>query len=706
MSDGRNRLASEKSPYLLQHARNPVDWYPWGDEALARARAEDKPIFLSVGYSTCHWCHVMERESFEDAEVAALMNAHFINIKVDREERPDVDRVYMTFVQATTGRGGWPMSVWLTPELAPFFGGTYFPPDGKFGGRPGFASLLTQLAKAWREKRDEIAAGASETVAQLREVINRAAPPRALDDAVARAAFEAFRQSYDERLGGFGGAPKFPRPVTHEFLLAYHARTGDSEAARMVLHTLRAMHNGGMYDQLGGGFHRYSVDALWHVPHFEKMLYDQAQLARSYVDGYQLSGDAALAATARGVLDYVLRDLRDAEHGAFYSAEDADSPLPENPSEQAEGAFYVWTKDEIEALLEADDAALFCEHYAIAAEGNADDPHGELSGKNVLHVVATVEEQAERAALATDDVRVSLDGARARLLQARAARPRPHLDDKVLCAWNGMMIGAFARAGRVLGEPRYIEAAARAARFVRETLLDGETLALWRRYRDGERAVAAYLEDYAQLTHALVELYQARFELDDLLLAERLADHAIERFFDRDEGGFYATDGRDTSVLLRIKDDYDGAEPSGNSVMALELVRLAALVGRDDLRARAEQTIAFFSGRLEQMPQVMPLMLVAAERLRDPPATLVIAGERDADDTRALLGAAERSFRPDMVVLLADEAARAALGERLPYLAAMAPRDGAATAYLCRDQRCEAPTTSADALAAELAAPR
>ena len=700
-----NRLIEEKSPYLLQHAYNPVHWYSWSEEAFRQAREQDRPIFLSVGYSTCHWCHVMERESFEDAETAELMNRWFVNIKVDREERPDVDRVYMTYVQASTGSGGWPMSVWLTPDLNPFYGGTYFPPEDRFG-RHGFRTVLEKIAEVWQQQRDVVVRSSENTTAQLRgagAVFGR----QLVDSSVLYRTFKVFQQAYDRRHGGFGAAPKFPRPVTHNFLLRYFARSGDEEAARMVLATLSAMAKGGMYDHLGGGFHRYSVDGFWHVPHFEKMLYDQAQLAVSYLEGYQISRDEFFARIARETIEYVLRDLTDPASGAFYSAEDADSPLEAGRPERAEGAFYVWTQPEIEQLL-GPDAELFNSRYGVKAKGNAEDPHGELAGKNVLHVMRSLEEMAS-AGRTAEEVEEALEGAHQKLRAGRDRRPRPHLDDKVLCAWNGLMISALARAYQVLGhEPiasRYLDAARRAARFLTSTLWNEREATLYRRYRDGQVAFQGYLEDYAFLIQALLDLYEACFELEWLRLANRLTERMTELFWDAEGGGFFATSGRDPSVLLRLKDDYDGAEPSGNSIAALNLLRLATMLDRTEWRQKAELTLQTFSVRLTEAPQALPQMLVAFAFQQDEPTQIIIAGEHDDPHTQALLRVVHERFLPNKVLLLADAMARAELSPTLPFLAAMTPRNSRSTAYVCRHYACERPVDEPAALSELLGNP-
>ena len=584
---------------MLQHAHNPVDWHPWGEAAFEKARLENKPIFLSIGYSTCHWCHVMERESFENEEIAALMNRDYVAIKVDREERPDVDRIYMTFVQATTGSGGWPMSVWLTPELKPFFGGTYFPPENRWG-HPGFGSILTQIAQAWGSDREKIYESASGVVEQLKKHVelapNRAGAP--FDAAAMESAFSIFRRTFDSRLGGFGGAPKFPRVSVHHFLLRYYARTKNQEALDMVLLTLREMARGGMNDQLGGGFHRYSVDDRWFVPHFEKMLYDQAQIAVSYLEAFQVTGDRQYADTARRILDYVLRDMTDAG-GGFYSAEDADSVItPEHPDLKGEGAFYIWSDEEIRRLLNQPAADWFCYRYGVREGSNVEsDPHGEFTGKNILYQAHTVEETARHFGRPPSEVQGELDRAAAILLAARAQRVRPHLDDKILTAWNGLMISAFAKGGAVLDDARYAEAARRAAEFVIGHLYDPASGTLLRRYRAGDAAIPGFLDDYAMFVQGLLDLYEAQFDRRHLELAVRLTGKQQELFEDTEAGAFFSTEADDRRLVLRVKEDYDGAEPSGNSVAVMNLVRLAHMTNRAAFRTSAERTLAAFASR-------------------------------------------------------------------------------------------------------------
>ncbi len=619
-----NRLSSEKSPYLLQHAGNPVHWRPWGEEAFEAARQEGKPVFLSVGYATCHWCHVMAHESFEDPGVAAVLNEHFIAIKVDREERPDVDRVYMAFVQQTTGGGGWPMSVWMTPGGRPFYGGTYFPPAERWG-KPGFRDLLLEMARLWREERGRVERVAESVVERLAGT--GVAEPGADVPGVGAldAATQEFLSSYDWRNGGFGGAPKFPRPSELLFLLLEHRRTGDRQLLDVVAHTLTAMAAGGMRDQIGGGFHRYSVDARWRVPHFEKMLYDQAQLVLAYLEAARATGDPGFVDVAEDTLRYVQREMT-SEEGAFFSAEDADSLPPGAPvgAHATEGAFYLWSMDEIERLL-GPDARAFCERYGVERDGNAlADPHGEFTGRNILYEAQPTEAIAGDLDGSVDDVTAALKRARQVLLRTRDMRPRPQLDDKVLTAWNGLMIAAFARASRVVPEfcaarcqstGRILglaEAARAAASFIRERMWNPTTGQLLRRFRDGEAAIDAFAEDYACLIFGLLELFEAggdRAWLDWALELQRRQDAL---FWDEGAGGWFSTDGRDRTILWRFKEDYDGAEPSASSVSVHNLqafVRLGA--APDDAPEKIARTLKLFSTRLTKMGRAVPMMLAA-----------------------------------------------------------------------------------------------
>jgi hypothetical protein len=694
-----NRLANEKSPYLLQHAHNPVDWYPWGPEAFDKARREDKPIFLSVGYSTCHWCHVMERESFEDESIAALLNESFVAVKVDREERPDVDRVYMTFVQATSGGGGWPLSVWMTPDLRPFFGGTYFPPEPR-QGRPGFASILSQIAAAWESDRDQIVESAGDVVEQLRQHLDGQAggAPRpglfGIDRRLLDSGFYAFRRGFDVRLGGFGGAPKFPRPSVLNFLLRYHAATRNQEALDMVLLTLREMAKGGIDDQLGGGFHRYSVDDHWLVPHFEKMLYDQAQLATSCLEAFQITGEAEYAAVARRTLDYAMRDMRHAG-GGFYSAEDADSAADTAYAEEkSEGAFYLWRAEEIRRVA-GPAAEWFCYRYGVEERGNAT---AEFEGRNILCQAHSVEETAGRFGRPAEEMRAALAQAEGALLEARARRPRPHLDDKILAAWNGLMISALALGGAVLDEPRYAEAARAAAGFLFSHMYDAPNGTLLRRYREGEAAIPGFLEDYALTVQGLLDLYEAQFEVEWLEMAARLTRKQMELFEDREGGGFFSAVGG-PDLVLQVKEDYDGAEPSGNSVAAMNLLRLARMTGRSEFREAAERTLSGFSAKLDAAPSALPQMLAACEFLLGGPREVVLVGARGGADTAALVRELHSRFAPNRVALLVDSPeTRRKLAEGIPAIESMGMVQDRATAYVCRDYACQAPVCEAEKL--------
>ena len=623
----------------------------------------------------------MERESFENEAIAAILNENFICIKLDREERPDVDRIYMTYVQATTGGGGWPMSVWLTPDLKPFVGGTYFPPDDRYG-RPGFATALNRIAEAWSKDRDRIVTSSENVLDQLRKE-SQFGPASGL--VVSRDTLESgysvFRRTFDTRRGGFGSAPKFPRPVTHNFLLRYYARTKNPEALDMVVATLHAMAKGGMNDQLGGGFHRYSVDANWFVPHFEKMLYDQAQLAVSYLEAFQITGDQALADTARHIFDYVLRDMLDPE-GGFYSAEDADSVIdPAKPEEKGEGAFYVWTQAEIENALGQPAAKYFCRHFGVEPNGNVhEDPHGEFTGRNILY---QAEEDEEPASIAESKIK---------LLALRSKRVRPHLDDKVLTAWNGLMISAFAKGGAILSESRYTQAARRSADFILGRMYDPKTGLLLRRYRLQDAAIPGFLDDYAFFTQGLLDLYEADFHLPYLQAAIRLTEKQLELFEDKSGGGFFSTAAGDSSLVMRMKDDYDGAEPSGNSVTACNLLRLAQMTDRKDFRDASDRLLRAFAPRIGAQPVMAPQMLAAYEFSLSKPKQIVLVGR---EGLPALLHELNSRFVPHKIVLMVDgEASRKALSAYLPIIEIMTEKDGKATAYVCENYTCQLPTAA------------
>lgn len=667
-----NRLAQEKSPYLLQHAHNPVDWFAWNEEAFARARTENKPIFLSIGYSTCHWCHVMERESFEQENIGAYLNEQFVSIKVDREERPDVDKIYMTFVQSTTGSGGWPMSVFLTPDLKPFFGGTYFPPDARHG-RPSFLQLLQQISQLWQERREDIAASAEEIHAKLElKLSNTPTEDFLLNAEIVRRAGAMFKEAYEPQHGGFGGAPKFPQPSIPSLVLHYAQRFNDGEATKMVLHTCDAMAAGGIHDQLGGGFARYAVDAEWLVPHFEKMLYDNAQLAQLYLDAYLVSNDARHADTVRDMLDYILRDMTHPD-GGFYSAEDADS-------EGQEGKFYCWTQDELSKLLTVDEFNVAAKHFGITKQGNfIDHSHPQpLQGLNVLSIV-------NPAMLGADQT--LLTAATKKMCVVRATRIRPHLDDKILASWNGLMLGAFARASAVLGEEKYRVAAEKNLSFIQTKLWDAKAQTLFHRWRDGERDSVQLLEAYAFQLSGGMDLYEATLAPKHLDFAIALAEAMLAKFYDAENGGFWQGAANAKDLILRVKDDYDGAEPSGNSVATLALLKLGAITGQKQFTAAAEKTLNLFAHRLQNFPQALPFMLHAVDFQLEEPRRVVIAGETGSAQAKELLHAAHSVYQPNKIIL-GNTGAVEEFARTLPA------KDGAVV-YLCTGNICQPPTSDA-----------
>ncbi|MBA4146564.1 MAG: thioredoxin domain-containing protein [Verrucomicrobia bacterium] len=668
-SQHTNRLAKEKSPYLLQHQHNPVDWFGWGEEAFQKAREENKPIFLSIGYSTCHWCHVMERESFEIEQIGEFLNKHFVCIKVDREERPDVDKIYMTFVQATTGQGGWPLNVFITPDRKPFYGGTYWPPESKYG-RPSFLQVVQQIAQAWETRRDDITVSAENFADQLRGFTTQQADQALmLSPAVLHTALAHFKEEYDPRNGGFGGAPKFPRPSQPLFVLRQGKRFGDSDAVEMVLHTCERMAAGGIYDQLGGGFARYSVDAQWLVPHFEKMLYDNAQLVHLYLDASLVSGEEKFAAVARDIIRYVLRDMTHPE-GGFYSAEDADS-------EGKEGKFYSWTHAELSGLLTNEEFNVAVRYFGITEEGNFVD-HSDpdpLPNQNVLSIV-----NPEVAAVD----RPLLESAKKKMLEARSKRVRPHLDDKVLASWNGMMLGAIARAYAVLGEEKYKAAAEKNLSFLQSKLWDAKTKTLYHRWRDGERDSVQLLDAYADLLGGVVDLYEATLNPRHLEFAVELADAMMERFYDKEAGGFWQSAADSSDLILRIKEDYDGAEPSANSVAMIALLKLAAICDRKDFKEAAEKTLRLFSERMQKLPQAVPHMLIALDFWLEEPRRAVIVGHPEEAGTRQLLDAAHSVYQPNKVVM-------GATGPVEEFVKTL-PVTNAPLVFLCTGTACQPPT--------------
>jgi uncharacterized protein len=704
-----NRLIREKSPYLLQHAHNPVDWYPWGKEAFEKARKENKPIFLSVGYSTCHWCHVMEHESFENPEIAKLMNDNFVSIKVDREERPDIDQIYMTFVQATTGSGGWPMTVFLTPDLKPFFGGTYFPPKDKWG-QPGLTKVLNKIADAWKSDHERIVASSDKIISQLQGAVAVSGGTGKISESVARKAYEQFASQFDSKFGGFGGAPKFPRPVTLNFLFDFYGTNPSSKegkrALEMALITLRKIADGGIHDHIGGGFHRYSTDQFWHVPHFEKMLYDQAQLAMAYLTAFQITRDPLFEKPARDILDYVRRDMTD-KAGGFYSAEDADSLLALGKPEHAEGAFYVWSKDEIDQLLGAERAKVFDYHYGVEASGNApEDPQGEFKNKNILIRRHDVADTAKKFGLTKEKAEQLLAESRKILFDARAKRPRPARDDKIVTAWNGLMISAFARAAQVLDDSAYLEVANKAVDFARQKLYRAEKDTLARSYREGASDVNGFANDYAFLIQGLLDLYEASFDVGQLEWAMKLQQRQDELFRDGKDDGYFSTSGKDSDVLLRMKEADDTAEPSPNSISALNLLRIGYMFDQSQAREAAEKTMKVFAKQIEKAPSSMPQMLVALSWSRSKPKQVVIASKANDAATQAMLREVHRHFVPHEVLILADgSAGQQFFSDRVEFMKSVNMIDNKPTAYVCENFVCQLPTTDLKTLADLLTRP-
>ncbi|KAH1081282.1 hypothetical protein J1N35_021043 [Gossypium stocksii] len=732
-----NRLATEHSPYLLQHAHNPVDWYPWGEEAFAEARKRDVPIFLSIGYSTCHWCHVMEVESFENEEVAKSLNDWFVSIKVDREERPDVDKVYMTYVQALYGGGGWPLSVFLSPDLKPLMGGTYFPPEDKYG-RPGFKTILRKVKDAWDNKRDMLVKSGAFAIEQLSEALSASAGSNQLPDGLAQNALhlcaEQLSNSYDSRFGGFGSAPKFPRPVEIQLMLYQSKKLEESgkpgeakESLKMVSFSLQCMARGGMHDHVGGGFHRYSVDECWHVPHFEKMLYDQGQLANVYLDAFFISRDISYSFISRDILDYLRRDMIGSEGGIF-SAEDADSAEFEGATRKQEGAFYIWTSKEIDDIL-GEHAILFKEHYYVKPSGNCDlssmsDPYKEFKGKNVLIERNDSSALASKLGMSIQEYLDILGECKKKLFDVRAKRPRPHLDDKVIVSWNGLAISSFAKASKILkGEPQgtnfnfpvvgcdpkeYMEVAEKAANFIRRHLYNEQTRRLQHSFRNGPSNAPGFLDDYAFLISGLLDLYEFGGSTDWSVWATELQDMQDELFLDREGGAYFNTPGEDPSVLLRVKEDHDGAEPSGNSVSAINLVRLASMVSgskSDHYRQNGEHLLAVFESRLKEMAMAVPLMCCAADMLSIPSRKqVVLVGHKPSEEFENMLAAAHASYDPNKTVIHIDptNTAEMEFWEMSNNKVALMARNNFAAdkvvALVCQSFSCKPPVSSPKSL--------
>jgi uncharacterized protein YyaL (SSP411 family) len=685
-SEFTNRLAQETSPYLRQHAHNPVDWFTWGEEALARARSLDRPIFLSIGYSACHWCHVMEHESFEDPEIGRALNDHFVSIKVDREERPDLDQIYMAFVQRATGHGGWPMSVFLTPDLQPFFGGTYFPPDERYGGQmPSFRRVLSSVIDWWQNRRDEVTQSARQVATELQDLLRLEAQPGDLGPDLLRRVTGHLGRAFDPREGGFGTQPKFPHPTELRLLLRVARRFGDEQAMSMVRLTLDRMAMGGLYDQLGGGFHRYSTDARWLVPHFEKMLYDNALLALAYLEAFQATGEAAYREVVEETLAYVRREMTSPD-GPFYSTQDADS-------EGEEGKFFVWSAAEVESVLGSDLAAVFNYVYDVTPEGN-------WESHNILHRPKTYEQCSRLLKIDEPELRRTLDEAKRRLFDVRGQRVPPGRDEKVLTAWNGLMIAAFAQAAQALDEPALARMATRAADFILRTMRmpDGR---LYRTWSAGSAPkLNGYLEDYAYLIGALVSVYETTFEPRWVESALDLARVMVEQFWDEAEGGFWYT-GRDHERLIaRSKDPHDNATPSGNAMAVTALLRLAKLTGRADLRDKAERTLRLFRGLMEASPMAAAQMLIAYDFDLGPVKEFAVVGDPAADQTRQVLRMIRSGFRPHKVLALTSPA-DAGADAVVPLLAGKTAAGGVTT-YICENFTCAAPLVGAAAVEAAL----
>ncbi len=672
-----NGLIDQTSPYLLQHAHNPVDWHPWGSEAFEQAKKQDKPIFLSIGYSTCHWCHVMEHESFENEQIAEIMNEHFVSIKVDREQRPDVDEIYMNAVVMMTGSGGWPLSVFLTPEGKPFYGGTYFPPSDAYG-RPGFERVLLSIAEAWKNRRQELV-GSS---AKMTELLQSQAGPTGknnLSPEILDVAFVSFQNSFDAVNGGFGTAPKFPQPANLSLLLSYWHRNADNQALSMVDKTLSAMAHGGIYDHLGGGFHRYATDAQWLVPHFEKMLYDQALLSKVYIEAYQITKQERYARIAREIFDYVLRDMTDPA-GGFYSAEDADS-------EGREGTFYLWDPEQIASMLDEEQARVFNARYGVTNEGNFEE------GKTILNIATSMEQLEQEFQKDQAAIENILTTARTRVFQERAKRIRPHRDEKIITAWNGLMISSLAYGGAVLGKEKYIEAARRSAEFILSTLRKNGRL--MRYYRDGQVVEKAFLDDYAFTAMGMLDLYEATFDVKWLIEAKSLSNQMIDLFADTERGGFFLAGKDGDKLIARTKPGSDGAIPSGNSIAALVLLKLGRLTMNQYFTEQGGKVIEAFSQQLEQSPAYSSAMLRALDFRLGPAQEIIIAGNADAPDVKQMLKLIHGTFLPNAVVLLHEpDKADSALYNTAPFIKNQTAIDGKATAYVCENFVCKKPVNN------------
>lgn len=678
-----NKLLHEKSPYLLQHAYNPVDWYPWGDQAFEKAKKEKKPILLSIGYSTCHWCHVMGHESFEDPEVAELMNEVFVSIKVDREERPDIDKIYMNVCQMLTGSGGWPLTIILTPDKKPFFAGTYFPKTSRFG-RIGFIDLILRVKNLWKAERDKVFSSADQITFALHNLTDEA-PGELLGIKTLQKTYTQLASQYDPKHGGFGNRPKFPTPHNLIFLLRYWKRTNDKNALMMVEKTLSEMRKGGLFDHIGNGFHRYSTVSHWLVPHFEKMLYDQALLVMAYTEAYQATQKKEYAQTAKEILTYVLRDMEFSE-GGFYSAEDADS-------EGEEGKFYVWSLDEIKEVLKDDELLLVQRVYNVSKKGNyIEEATGAKTGKNILHLKESLKDIAKELQMNQDELRNKLESIRDKLFNKRVNRVHPLKDDKILTDWNGLMIASLAKSSQVFSDPRYINAAKRAADFILSKLRasDGKLL---HRFRDGEAEIGAYLSDYAFFIWGLIELYEATFDNAYLKFAIELNNDLIENYWDNNIGGFYFTSNDGEKLLTRPKEIYDGAIPSGNSIALQNMLCLSYITGDHTLEEKAEILIRVFAEKIENNPIAYTQFMVAVDFAVGPSYSLVISGDKKAEDTFQMLKKINDNYIPNKVLIYrSTETYPPEIDKYSNFIEWFDKVNGMATAYVCINKTCKPPT--------------
>ncbi|CAO3595692.1 unnamed protein product [Absidia cylindrospora] len=698
-----NRLINEKSPYLLQHAHNPVDWYPWGKAAFDKAKTENKAIFLSIGYSTCHWCHVMEHESFENDQVAEILNKDFVSIKVDREENPGVDKLYMTYVQLTTGRGGWPMSVFLTPDLQPFFGATYFPPDD-VGSHPGFKTVLSRVAKVWQDTPDALRQNGQDTIHQLESYVH-SRPTGTSDDfdavKIAKAACDHYKSVFDSTQGGFSDAPKFPQPVQMNFLLDYFGYTrqlnndnAGKDALDMVLFTLKKIADGGIHDHIGGGFHRYSTDKNWHVPHFEKMLYDQAQLLSTYSTAYQITKDPLFASTAKDIIAYISRDLLHPQ-GGFYSAEDADSLPTFDAKTKLEGAFCVWTQSELESVLDAKQAQAVIRHYGVKSDGNVDpaqDPHMELVNKNVLTSQESLQETADALNVPLADVETALEGAKQKLWNYRMEhRPRPHRDEKILTSWNGLMITGLVKAYQVLQDPAILDLASNAANFVRKELYQSNTKTLLRSYCQGPSTIEGFLDDYSYMIQGLIDLYEANYDERWIQWAHDLQETQNELFFDKDAGGYFTVQEKDKSILVRLKDEQDGAEPSPNAISLKNLVRLGTIVEEGSYVTNAQSTLDWSSMAMARFPYAMPALVTSSLLMDHGPKQIVLAGNPKDESMQTYQQLIDQAFIPNKLVIQAKGSGFVHDKNALIAKIGTQELNGNPTAFICENFTCGLP---------------